>query len=603
MYVVLSLIVTLVPLFIAAAQPNPDTLWTARIGGTNTDYGHAIRQTTDGGYIIAGETNSFGSHQVDAYTVRLNASGIAQWQNSYGAFNESSSNSFADVEQTTDEGFIMVGRAVHNNRAYAYVVKTDADGDTAWTRTFSDPQATIDVSARAVLPTEDNGYLIAGYALSVFPTHGYVCLFKTNSAGDTVWTHLMREREVFAYEACEAIAPATGGGYLLAGNCYPEGSNNTDGLLMRVNATGRVERSRYYGYENYDAFNSVAECANGGYILAGTSYVDENRAHDIYIVRTDVMCDTIWTKRIGGPNDDRAMSVHEATDGFIIGGRTRSSGAGNDDFYLLKLDADGEQLWSRTYGGSEHDWCDAMQSTDDGGYVLCGSTASFGAQDYDLYAVKTGPDPAGSECPTLCVNAAPITVNVPVTQCSFQADGQHWFRIQLAEGEYRFQLDGFSGSTDYDFYTFLSCTDVDPTSCSSFEVGTENMLCQVTGSVELYVEVVTYSGPYGSYRLLVSSTSSETQSAEPVPTEFSLSAYPNPFNPITTIAFALPQTESVKLAVFDISGRLIQTLLNTRIEAGRHEVEFDGRALPSGVYLAQIRTGSFVQTHKIILLR
>ncbi len=600
---ILICIIMLIAIDRAFGQPSPDTLWTVRIGGDSIDYCHAIKQTVDGGYILAGETNSYGQHQSDAYLVKLNSGGSMQWSNTFGTDNDFSSNSFAAVEQTSDQGYILAGRTTLSNWTSAYIVKTDADGDTVWTCVFDDPHSMIDVYGRAVLQTADGGYLIAGYAASAFPAHGYICLFRTDANGDTLWTRIMRAREAIAYETCDAIFPASDGGYVLAGHRYPEGSNNVDGLFVKVTETGIVEWWHSYGHDSYDAFSSIAGTADGGYIIAGRSYVSASQSMDLYIVRTTALGDTIWTRRIGGPSEDIAVSAFEVEGGFIVGGQTRSYGAGNDDLSLVKLDANGVQLWSRTYGGSGYDWCDEMQRTTDGGYVLCGSTGSFGVQGYDMYVVKTGPDQAGSNCPLLCEDAYPISVGVPLTECSFPEAGQHWFSIQLAPGIYRFQLDGFSGSTDYDLYTYLNCSDSDPTECSGLAVGPEDFMCQITVPQTLLVEVDTYAGPYGSYRLLISSTESVDPQTESLPTEFELSVYPNPFNPNTTITFALPTAQFVRLAAYDISGRRVQMLLDSWMEAGTHHIKFNGQALPSGMYLAQIQAGTIVQTRKLILLK
>ncbi|RPH92159.1 hypothetical protein EHM69_13180, partial [candidate division KSB1 bacterium] len=240
------------------AQPSPDTLWTSRFGGTGMDFGYTIRPTSDGGYIVAGETTSFLEHVSDAYLVKLNSAGDLQWQRTYGAVNEYTSNLISAVVQTSDQGYILAGSTIVSNWTYAYVVKTNANGDTVWTRVFWDPHASLDIPARGVLETEDGGCLIAGYAAYSFPAHGYMYLLRLNSMGDTLWTRFMRERESIAYEYCNAIIPVSEGGYAIAGYRYTEGSNNVDALLVKVTETGVVQWWRAYGYENYDAFNGIS---------------------------------------------------------------------------------------------------------------------------------------------------------------------------------------------------------------------------------------------------------------------------------------------------------------------------------------------------------
>jgi hypothetical protein len=599
---IFSLIVLLSAAFVAWAQPNPDTLWTARIGGSAIDYCHAIVQSDDGGYLLAGETVSYGDHASDAYMVKLNSNGVQQWYRTYGWLTPVTTNAFVAVQQTDDYGYILVGKTCVTYVNYMYAVRTYANGDTAWTRMYYDRFSSADLWAKAVMQTADDGFLIAGYEASASPT-SFVCLVRLAANGDTLWTNFMRSRQTIVLETCEAMARSPEGGYVLVGR-QSVGTNSANALLMKISEVGGVEWVHAYGYESDDVFHSITATADGGYIMAGESYVDASQAYDIYVVRVTAAGDTVWTRRIGGTGSDKATSVHEVTGGFVIGAETASYGAGNHDFYLTKLSVNGDPMWSRTYGGSDYEICDAMQKTGDGGFVLAGATQSFGAQSFDVYVVKTGPDQPGGTCPLLCQDAIPISVGETINQCSFHGSGEHhWFTIQLTAGLYRFELNGFSSPSDYDLYTYLNCSDPNPTGCGGNLVGPEDFSCQVTGTLNVLVEVDAYSGPYGSYWLRISRTEAADPTDAGVPAKFDLFNYPNPFNPTTTIRYDVKTTGFVSLKVFDVLGREVATLVNGTVAAGSYSTVWNAGELPSGVYLCRMDATNFTQTKKLMMLK
>jgi len=137
---------------------------------------------------------------------------------------------------------------------------------------------------------------------------------------------------------------------------------------------------------------------DGGYLLVGaTNYSHQNtRQEDVYLVKTDAAGEIVWAKTYGGDDFDRGNAVIQADDGgFVVFGETKSSGAGDWDMLLLKVDADGNELWSKTFGGPAQERANAIRQTTDGGTILVGSTKSFGAGGSDLYLIKT--DDQGNE--------------------------------------------------------------------------------------------------------------------------------------------------------------------------------------------------------------
>jgi hypothetical protein len=237
----------------------------------------------------------------------------------------------------------------------------------------------------SVQQTTDGGYIVAGRTRSFGAGDFDVYLIKTNAAGDTVWARAyggtFRDQGLSARQT-------TDGGYIVAGQTM-SGTGNFDVYLIKTNAAGDILWTRTYGGSDFDQGFSVRQTADGGYIVAGIA-VSSGAHEDVYLVKTDASGDTLWTRTYGGAGIDEGRSVQQTPDGgCIIAGRTTSFGAGGYDSYLIKTNSTGDTLWTRTHGGTGGDWGYSVHQTTDGGYIIAGSTISFGAGGYDAYLVKT----------------------------------------------------------------------------------------------------------------------------------------------------------------------------------------------------------------------
>jgi len=151
-----------------------------------------------------------------------------------------------------------------------------------------------------------------------------------------------------------------------------------------------------FGRSCNDSGRSVQQTDDGGYIIAGGTYDCEDDHYDVYLAKTDKTGELLWTRIFGGPASDSAWSVVQADDGgYVMAGYTYSYGAGGTDILVIKTDKDGNELWSKTFGGIYNDWANEVRTTIDGGYVITGRTGSFGADSWDAYLIKT--DGEGNE--------------------------------------------------------------------------------------------------------------------------------------------------------------------------------------------------------------
>ena len=147
------------------------------------------------------------------------------------------------------------------------------------------------------------------------------------------------------------------------------------------------------GIDNDDAY-SVQQTTDGGYIFTGyTRSFGNGGSDDLYLIKTNSDGEEEWTKTFGGSSSDYGRSVQQTTDGgYILTGYTTSFGNGGSDAYLVKTNSDGEEEWTKTFGGSSSDYGRSVQQTTDGGYVVAGYTTSFGNGRLDFYLIKTDSD-------------------------------------------------------------------------------------------------------------------------------------------------------------------------------------------------------------------
>jgi hypothetical protein len=351
------------------------------------DWGHSVQQTVDGGYIIAGVSWRPGGWQSDVYLIKTNAHGSKVWSKTFGRGDVNSGNS---VKQTMDRGYIIAGTTWSSDKTHSdiYLVKTDTDGNEIWSRTYGGSRMDEGYS---VCQTKDRGYIIAGRTDSFGKGKDDVYLIKTDDNGNMLWTRTFGGSRM---DQGYSVRQTTDAGYIIAGRTDSFGKGKTDVYLIKTDDNGNMVWSRTFGGKSRDEGNSVRRTADRGYIVAGSTWSYSGKNSDVYLIKTDADGREIWHKTFGGKFGDYGRSVLQTTDaGYIVAGNTWPLGKiGSSKVYLLKADRKGNKEWTRTIGAGGSEYGFSVCRTSDGGYMVAGKTVKIDKRDDDVYLIKTQAD-------------------------------------------------------------------------------------------------------------------------------------------------------------------------------------------------------------------
>ena len=351
-------------------------------GGGDYDEGASVQQTADGGYIVAGETFSYAALGCDVWLVKTDAHGNKVWANS---FDRDTIDGAYSVQQTSEGGYIVAGwtgDSYGGGGGDIWLIKTDAYGEMVWDRTFGTENGLE--YGYSVQQTSDGGYILTGETNSYGAGSWDAYLIKTDANGHTQWSRTYGGSG--SDNGC-SVQQTADGGYIIAGFTNSFGAGYRDVYLVKTDASGETLWTRTYGDTNAEYGYSVRQTTNGGYVVAGSKSSGSDSQY-VYLVRTDATGDTLWTRKYGGL-DDVGNSVRQASDGgFVVAGWAYLYGL-LTDFYLVRTTPTGDTMWTRTYGGASYEEGWSVGQTSDGGFVIAGSTMSFGAGAWDVYLVKT----------------------------------------------------------------------------------------------------------------------------------------------------------------------------------------------------------------------
>ncbi len=364
--------------------------WSTTFGGFDFDFGSAIIQTLDGGYALAGATNSFGTGTQDMWLVKTDINGQAEWNQSYGG---DSMDYGTDLLQTDDGGFLLAGYTEsYSNSSWntaIWLIKTDEYGKIEWNQFYGGIDWTFysPLFSLSIIQTS-TGEIVIGSSVIILKNAGSLCssmlLIKTNINGTAIWKQTFGEERLnMAYD----LLQTPDGGFVLAGWTTFYGAGSGDMWLVKTDENGTVQWNQTYGGEANEIAFDCLQTIDGGFALGGIT--NSSGDEDFWLVKTDEYGAYQWSQAYGGSRDEYIRSLLQTVDGeFILGGRTYTT---NDiDIYLVKADPKGNFQGSKTYGGSKEESLGGLIQTSNNSFLLLGSTYSYGAGQSDMWLVNTG---------------------------------------------------------------------------------------------------------------------------------------------------------------------------------------------------------------------
>ncbi len=394
----------------------PHIKWARSLGGYYSEKGYAISKTYDGGFIVAGSTNSMNadvtgfhgssSSYSDAWVVKLDSKGQVKWKKAYGGTDNDVAYS---IQQTYDSGYIIAGYSgstdgdltFNHGGKDAWLIKIDSVGNISWQKSYGGSNDDIAIS---VLQTADSNYVFAGASMSGdgdcalnyldisgHPTNDF-WIMKVNSTGNKLW---QRNYGGQKEDIGRSIIQTMEGGYMVVGETNSYDFNvignhgGYDYWVLKLNPAGDTVWKKCYGGAGNEEAESVIQTADSGFVVGGMTDMnsgdvsgDHSNTNDGWVLRLDKVGNITWGKALGGSNSDAVYSVIEANDGeFMATGVTSSTDGdvthsiGSSDLWVVKLTAGGSINWQKTYGGTNDDV---------GRQLIQVSDSDFGVVGYSL---------------------------------------------------------------------------------------------------------------------------------------------------------------------------------------------------------------------------
>ncbi|MFH1279668.1 MAG: T9SS type A sorting domain-containing protein [Candidatus Eisenbacteria bacterium] len=454
---------------------------------------------------------------------------------------------FMSVQQTEDGGYVAAGGtfSLGFSGGDVWVVKTNGDGDTLWTRFYGGDS--LD-DAKCIRQTSDGGYVFVGETVSYGHGSADVWLVRIDGFGNVLWDSTYGG---FDGDSGYWVEQTTDGGFIIAAqtsNYMPPGGNNV--WLIKTDSVGRRSWARVFGGDGVDRGYFVQQTPESGYIICGVMGQSAPDTTDVYVIKTDSLGNPAWQRHYGGADYDAGTTVIRTRAGdYLVAGGTAGSNPGSRDALLLCLNAAGDSLWAKTYSGAPTLRGSCVAQTPDGGFVLAFTTDPVGPDSGDVCLLKTD------------------SLGTVVWERTFGRNGSDGGGALDVTGDSGYVVAGVLATADASWEGYLVKTD------------TQGVVTDV---------------------IMASSPSIRGMFLAPVS--------PNPLNPTASVRFDLSEPQDVVLEVYDTSGRRIAELVRSRHGPGESVVLWDGRdqhgrAIPSGIYFARLQAGDFTATRKMVLVR
>ena len=303
--------------------------WQKTYGGTSSDSAWDIQQASDGSYIVVGQTNSFGTGG-DAWILKLNSDGSIVWQKTYGG---SGAEGAKSVQITSDGGYIVAGQTSSFSSGFSdtWVLKLNSDGSIAWQKSYGYGGSFEFFDS--IKQTSDGGYIAVGHT-SAGSGGIQALVIKLTDDGSVVWQKMYTGAPAYQYNLPYAVQQTSDDGYIIAGKTTAFGTGG-DAWILKLNSDGSIAWQKTYGGDSYDTAQDIRLTGDGGYVVAGSYHFPGVTAGG-WIFKLDSAGNILWQKAYGD-NNDVANSVRLTSDGGYI-----VAGSDGSDYWVAKLNSQGE---------------------------------------------------------------------------------------------------------------------------------------------------------------------------------------------------------------------------------------------------------------------
>lgn len=468
------------------------------------------------------------------------------------------------------------------------LIKTNLVGDTLWCKAYG---GNNNDGGEKIIKAINGGYISVGTTFSFgpgTPAKYNIYIVKTDSMGNLQWANAYGGT---GWDAVSDIKRTADSAYIITGTTTSYGSGMIDVLLMKIDTMGNVLWVKTYGGVNDDWASSVEVLNDGGFILCGMTSTYSQWTGSCYLIRTNSMGDTVWTKTYGGPPswvDAQDLQVLSNNDGFIFLGHTNNWGAGSTDLYLIKTDTAGNLLWSKTYGGIYDENAASIKERGDGHLLMTGYSPGFETNsttwgNYRTFIVQVAPDGTFQLARIFGLGPTDYVCNILVLNDGYIFSGSTGtFGMGGADGYLvRTDLNGVSG-------------------------------CYETGSTIVVTNPPTQVSSGGgniSIPPIVAIPTATTQSSAPItPTivcflvgenegevnDFDINIYPSPSSGI----FAVTSQEEIEaIEIYNILGEKVRS----GSSSGSKKMEIDLSNEAKGIYFIKIQSGEKTRAQKIVI--
>ena len=354
-------------------------------GGTTNERAHSIQSTLDGGYIVVGETTSFGAGGKDWFVMKLDANGNQQWTKTIGGSGDDDGFSIT-IKQTSDLGYIISGSTNSFGAGSfddSYLIKLSSIGNIVWEKRITGGSWD---RLRDVVELVNGDFLFTGSAGSFSNGNMDVHLVKISPTGNLIWINNLGTS---VREHSQSLLELPGGNYITSGNTNVTDTRNA--FLIKTDNNGQPIWSKEYGVNSkQDDFNETILLNDGNLLNVGWTKPND---YNIWLMKSDTNGNVIWNRTYGGSGDDIGVNVREKSNGeLVISSFTDSYGNGKE-MLLINTDNLGGVIWSKTYGGIGNDemesWGKPMALSGVDEIIIAGGTYSYGVGGEDIYIVKT----------------------------------------------------------------------------------------------------------------------------------------------------------------------------------------------------------------------